>query len=92
MGFVIQNALRIGELAKLVGTSTSALRYYEEAGLLEPPERTDSGYRTYPSAAVGRLQFLNRAKALGLTLSEIRQLVEAPALSMAISKSAVLAN
>jgi MerR family Zn(II)-responsive transcriptional regulator of zntA len=76
---VHQDGLQIGQLAKLVGTSTSALRYYEDAGLLEPAMRTQSGYRIYPAAAVGRLQFLNRAKALGLSLSEIRQLVESPA-------------
>lgn len=73
-----QEALRIGQLAKQVGISTSALRFYEEAGLLGRPARTASGYRLYPRGAVGRLQFLLRAKALGLTLSEIRQLVEAP--------------
>ncbi len=73
-----QDALRIGQLAKQVGISTSALRYYEEAGLLGRPARTASGYRLYPPGAVGRLQFLLRAKALGLTLVEIRQLVEAP--------------
>jgi DNA-binding transcriptional MerR regulator len=71
-------AMRIGELAKLVGISTSALRYYEEAGLLGPAGRTDAGYRTYGPEAVGRLEFVQRAKALGLTLQEVRRLLESP--------------
>ena len=72
-------AMRIGELAKLAGISTSALRYYEEAGLLGPAARTEAGYRVYGPEAVGRLQFVRRAKALGLSLQEIRQLLASPA-------------
>jgi len=71
----MKSGMRIGELAKAVGISTSALRYYEEAGLIGAPKRTDSGYRTYPAEAVGRIQFVQRAKALGLTLREVRNLL-----------------
>lgn len=70
--------MRIGQLAKHAGISTSALRYYEEAGLLHPGERTEAGYRVYGQEAIGRLQFLQRAKALGLSLREIRQLLAGP--------------
>lgn len=70
--------MRIGELAKLAGISTSALRYYEDAGLLGPAARTEAGYRIYRGEAVGRLQFVQRAKALGLSLKEIRQLLTSP--------------
>src|SRR2546426_185199 len=73
-----ETAMRIGELAKLAGISTSALRYYEEAGLLGPARRTEAGYRIYGSEAVGRLQFVQRAKALGLSLQEVRQLLASP--------------
>ena len=72
-------AIRIGELAKLAGVSTSALRYYEEAGLLGPAARTEAGYRMYGPEALGRLQFVQRAKALGLSLQEVRQLLASPA-------------
>jgi MerR family copper efflux transcriptional regulator len=72
------SAMRIGEL-KLAGISTSALRYYEEAGLLGPAGRTEAGYRKYGAEAVGRLQFVQRAKALGLSLQEVRQLLASPA-------------
>jgi DNA-binding transcriptional MerR regulator len=71
-------AMRIGELARKVGTSTSALRYYEKAGLVGPPDRAPSGYRMYGPEAVGRLQFLLRAKTLGLSLDEVRQLLASP--------------
>ena len=71
--------MRIGELAKLAGVSTSALRYYEEAGLLGPAGRTEAGYRKYGAEAVGRLQFVQRAKALGLSLQEVRRLLDSPA-------------
>jgi DNA-binding transcriptional MerR regulator len=70
--------LRIGQLAARVGVATSALRYYEDAGLLGPGERTDSGYRLYGIEALGRLEFIRRAKALGLRLDEIRRLVDGP--------------
>lgn len=67
--------IRIGELAKNAGLSTSALRYYEQAGLLSPAVRTEAGYRLFGPEALGRLQFVQRAKGIGLTLGEIRQLL-----------------
>ena len=70
--------MRIGELAKAGAVSTSLLRYYEEQGLLSPTTRTETGYRLYGSEAIGRLGFIQRAKSLGLTLREIRQLVQEP--------------
>jgi MerR family transcriptional regulator, copper efflux regulator len=70
--------MRIGELARSAGLATSALRYYEQAGLLPPPERTEAGYRLYGPEAVGRLAFIRRAQALGLSVREIRRLVESP--------------
>src|SRR3989441_12480187 len=73
-----ETAMRIGELARLAGISTSALRYYEEAGLLGATARTEAGYRIYGSESGGRLQFVQRAKALGLSLQEVRQLLASP--------------
>ncbi|HSR24199.1 MAG TPA: MerR family transcriptional regulator [Candidatus Eisenbacteria bacterium] len=71
-------AMRIGELARTAGVATSALRYYEQAGLLPAPERTPAGYRLYAPAALGRLAFIRRAQALGLSIREIRWLVDSP--------------
>src|SRR5262245_59892529 len=70
--------MRIGALAKLVGLSTSAVRYYEKEGLIAPVPRTDAGYRLYGMEVVGRLQFLLRAKALGLSLREVGELLASP--------------
>ncbi len=67
--------LRIGELAVRAGTSTDTVRYYERLGLLGVPRRTASGYRLYGTADLGRLQFIRRAKRLGLSLEEIRGLL-----------------
>jgi MerR family copper efflux transcriptional regulator len=67
--------MRIGELAEQVGISTKAIRYYEQIGILTPPARTSSGYRTYDETALGRLGFVRAAQALGLTLGEIRRII-----------------
>jgi MerR family transcriptional regulator, copper efflux regulator len=67
--------MRIGELAEQAGISTKAIRYYEQIGILTPPARTSSGYRTYDQTALGRLGFVRAAQALGLTLGEIRRII-----------------
>src|SRR5438105_1037552 len=79
-------AVRIGQLAKDAGVAPSALRYYEEAGLLTPVERTEAGYRLYSTEAIGRLRFIQRAQALGLSLKEIQELVAAPAADAAAER------
>lgn len=68
------NTYTIGQVAEHSGFSASALRYYEQQGLLEPVERTDAGYRHYDDTSVERLRFIARAKALGCTLEEIADL------------------
>jgi MerR family Zn(II)-responsive transcriptional regulator of zntA len=67
--------LRIGELAARVGATADTVRYYEKLGLLESISRSESGYRLYSQAELGRLQFIRRAKLLGLSLDEIRSLL-----------------
>ena len=67
--------MKIGELAQRAGVSIDTVRYYERQGLLPEPARQASGYRSYVSGDVGRLQFVRRAKALGFTLEEIRDLL-----------------
>ncbi|MDQ7859732.1 MAG: heavy metal-responsive transcriptional regulator [Armatimonadota bacterium] len=68
--------LRIGELAARAGLSPKTIRYYESLGLLPPPPRTPAGYRLYGSADEERLAFIARAKALGLSLAEIREVLD----------------
>lgn len=62
---------RIGQLAGEMGLNPRTIRYYEALGLLPAPSRTAAGYRLYSEADRERLQFIARAKAVGLTLSEI---------------------
>ena len=63
--------MTIGEVAKSTGLRASAIRFYERAGLLPEPVRT-SGQRQYGAAILDRLAVVERAKACGFTLSEIR--------------------
>jgi DNA-binding transcriptional MerR regulator len=67
--------MRIGELARLSGIASTALRYYEKAGLLPQPQRMQSGYRTYDAGALPRLAFIRAAQAVGLSLPEIREVI-----------------
>lgn len=68
--------LRIGQLAAETGFTPKTLRYYEDVGLIQPDRRSESGYRLYAGAAVERLRFVNRARALGLHLEDIRHILE----------------
>lgn len=65
----------ISDVARLSGVSDKALRYYEDIGLIEPPERSASGYRNYDDGVLPRLAFIKSAQALGLTLGEIRGII-----------------
>jgi len=67
--------MRIGELAAQIGIESSAIRYYESAGVLPEPDRTASGYRTYTPADVDRLRFVTLARSLGVGLDDIRQIL-----------------
>ncbi len=68
-------ALRISEVAKQSDVGIETIRYYERQGLLAEPDRRPSGYRQYDAAVVARLQFIRRAKELGFTLAEIKELL-----------------
>lgn len=69
------SGLRIGEVARKAGVSTSTIRYYERAGLMPKPARSGAGYRLYAGRAVDELVFLRRAQAIGFSLEEIRGLL-----------------
>jgi DNA-binding transcriptional MerR regulator len=71
--------MKIGDVARRVGTTTRTIRYYEEIGLLPPaPDRPSGGHRAYTEADVERLREILRLKALlGVSLDELRQLLAA---------------
>lgn len=64
--------MRIGEAAAAAGMTAKALRFYESCGLLPPAPRSPNGYREYPEDAVSRLRFIRRGQAAGLTLDQIK--------------------
>jgi len=73
--------MKIGELAKRSEVPIDTVRYYEREGLIPPPVRRASGYRDYLEVDVDRLRFMRRAKNLGFTLHEIRDLLSLTAMA-----------
>ncbi len=69
------NSLTIGQLARRADVGVETVRFYEREGLLEVPARRPSGYRQYDEGVVDRLRFIRRAKQLGFTLNEIKELL-----------------
>jgi DNA-binding transcriptional MerR regulator len=67
---------RIGALAAAAGLTVDTLRFYERERLIPAPTRTTGGFRVYPPEIAERLRFIKQARELGLSLREIRQLVE----------------
>lgn len=67
-------SLTIGQVARTAGVGIETVRFYEREGLLAKPARTLSGYRQFDEEVIARLQFIQRAKELGFTLNEIREL------------------
>ena len=67
--------LTIGKVAHLGGVGIETVRFYEREGLIEEPPRTESGYRQYPQETVSRIRFIRRAKELGFSLREIKELL-----------------
>lgn len=76
-GLLIAEALlKISEAARLAGVPAKTLRYYEGIGLLSPAKRTEPGYRLYGWRELEQIEFVRRAKLMGLSLGEIRSLVQ----------------
>ena len=67
--------MKIGQAAAASGCHIETIRYYERIGLLPHPARSVSGYREYLPEEVDRLRFIQRAKVLGFTLREIKDLL-----------------
>jgi DNA-binding transcriptional MerR regulator len=66
----------IGNIAMKFGINPRTLRYYESIGILPKAARTESGYRVYGDRTVERLEFVLKAKALGLKLDEIKKIID----------------
>jgi DNA-binding transcriptional MerR regulator len=71
----VDEGLRIGEVARAAGVRTSLLRYYEDVGLLAPAPRV-GGQRRYDASVLRRLAVIDVAQRAGLSLVEIRELLE----------------
>jgi Cu(I)-responsive transcriptional regulator len=68
--------MKIGELARATATNVETVRYYERIGMLAAPARTDTNYRSYAPDHIARLSFIRRARGLGFTLDDIRELLD----------------
>lgn len=66
---------QIGEVSRRLGLNPQTLYFYERIGLMPNPKRTAAGYRLYDQSALERLSFITQAKALGLNLDEIKELL-----------------
>ena len=71
----VVKGLRRAELARRTGSNLETVRYYEKVGLLPEPPRTSTGYRSYDATHERRLRFVLRARELGFSLDEIRELL-----------------
>lgn len=67
--------LQVGDVSHKLGLNPQTLYFYERIGLIPKPKRTESGYRLYEERDLERLAFITRAKALGLTLDEIKEVL-----------------
>lgn len=68
--------INVGAAAKAARVSPKAVRLWEAKGLLPPAGRTDAGYRLFDQQDLGVLKFIRQAKTLGLTLNEIKDILD----------------
>lgn len=67
--------MNISEIAKKTGLSQKAIRFYEQKGLITPPQRSENGYRHYGQRHLEELTLLYQARQVGFTLEECRELI-----------------
>ncbi len=67
--------LTIGKLGSATGTKVETIRYYEQIGLLPAPARSAGNYRTYQGEHLRRLSFIRRARDLGFSIDQVRELM-----------------
>ena len=68
----MSEALTIGRMAEVLGVSTHTLRFYEQAGLIQPVSRSGAGHRLYSPADIEWLRFVMRLKATGMPIARIQ--------------------
>lgn len=66
---------QLGEVSHRLGLNPQTLYFYERIGLIPPPQRSEAGYRLFSQSDVERLIFITRAKSLGLSLDEIKDIL-----------------
>ncbi len=66
---------QVGEVSRQLALNPQTLYFYERIGLIPPPQRTEAGYRLFSQQDVERIAFITRAKSLGLSLKEIRNIL-----------------
>lgn len=71
-----EEPVAIGEVAKRLGITTRTIRYYEEIGLMGPPERLGGGTRMFGRPEILRLKFILKLKELGIGLKEMQELAD----------------
>jgi DNA-binding transcriptional MerR regulator len=71
----MERPLTVGQLARATGLPAKTIRYYEQVGVLPAPRRSGAGYRQYSRHDVHRLLFIRRARALGLSLANLKALM-----------------
>lgn len=71
-----ERGVKRGELARRSGCHLETIRYYENAGLMPEPARTDAGHRIYDPEQERRLRFILRARELGFTIEELKGLLK----------------
>ncbi len=71
----MSDKLTIGKLASATGTKVETIRYYEQIGLLAAPARSAGNYRTYEGEHLRRLSFIRRARDLGFSIDQVRELL-----------------
>lgn len=72
----MEELLTVGEIAEKSGLSRKSIRYYEEEKLIPKARRSPTGYRLFSAELLDRLRFIQKAKSIGLSLSDIRNILQ----------------